>query len=240
MEPDRGFGAPLGYADDFQPTGPVRPGRDGSPVRYTSIQNNPRNGDRGSGNGPVPLTYPNGDLPPRHGESGYHNVWQVHGVAERQMSFTGRYVRPHEYVPPVSDIGRPRYNNTGPHDYRSLMTNMGGTRDNYTGPHDYRPPMANMGGPQDNYYRTSRLQPANDQYGWNTRQLYRTSQLQAADDQYGWTTRQLYRTSRLQAADDQYGWNTRQLYRTSRLQAADGQYGWTTRQLLPDLTTTGR
>ena len=155
LEADRGFGAPLGYADDFQPTSPVRPRRDGSPARYCSIQNNPRNGDREIGNGLAPMPYSNGDLPPRYEESGYHNGWPGENKYVASLSGRGRpkdrYVGPHEYVPPVSDLGRPRDNYTGPHDYRPPMTNMGGPRDNYAGPHDYRPPMSDMGGPRDNY-----------------------------------------------------------------------------------------
>ena len=155
MEPDRGFGAPLGYADDFQPTSPVRPRRDGSPTRYCSIQNNPRNGDRGIGNGLASMPYSNGDLPPRYEESGCHNGWPGENKYVASLSGRGRpqdrYVGPHEYVPPVSDIGRPRDNYTGPHDYRPPMTNMGGPRDNYAGPHDYTPPMSDMGRPRDNY-----------------------------------------------------------------------------------------
>ena len=152
MEPDRGFGAPLRYADDFQPTSPVRPGRDGSPVRYCSIQNNPRNGDRGIGNGLASKSYSNGDPTPRYEKSGYHNGWPGENKYVASLSGRGRpqdrYVGPHEYVPPVSDIGRPRDNYTGPHDYRPPMTNMGGPRHNYVGPHDYRRPMSDMGPPR--------------------------------------------------------------------------------------------
>ena len=155
MEPDRGFGTPLRYANDFQPTSPVRPRRDGSPARYCSVQNNPRNGDCGIGNGLAPMPYQDGELPPRYEESGYQEGWPRENKYVASLNGRGRpqdrYVGPHEYVPPVNDIGRPRDNYIGPHDYRPPMTNMGGPRDIYDGPHDYSPPMTNMGGPQDNY-----------------------------------------------------------------------------------------
>ena len=146
MEADRGFGASLGHADDSQPTSQVRTRRDGS------VRNNPRNGYIEIGNGPAPMPYPNGDLPPRYEESGYHNGWPGENKYVASLNGRGRprdrYVGPHEYVPPVSDLCRPRDNYTGPHDYRPPMTNMGGPRDNYTGPHDYRPPMSDRGTPQ--------------------------------------------------------------------------------------------
>ena len=149
MEADRGFGAPLGYADDLQPTSPVRPRRDSSPVRYCSVQNNPRNVDHGIGNGPAPMPYPKGDLPPRYEEWGYQNGWPGENEYEASLRGRGRpqdrYVGPHEYVPPVSDIGRPRDNYNGPHDYRPPMSDMGGSRDNYVGPREYRRPMSDMG-----------------------------------------------------------------------------------------------
>ena len=174
MESDRGFGAPLGYADDFQPTSQVRPRRAGSPVRHCSIQNNPRNGHCGTGKGPAPMPYPNGDLPPRYEESGYYNGWQgenkdvaslsgrgrpqdIRGTSRvlASLSDTGRprgnYIGPHDCRPPMTNMGGPRNNHTEPHDYRPPMSDMRGPRDNYDGPHEYRPPMSDMGGPRDNY-----------------------------------------------------------------------------------------
>ena len=90
-------------------------------------------------------------LPPRNDESGYQNDWPGENINMESLSGRGRpqdkYIRPHEYVPPVNDTGRPR-DHTGTHNYWPAMTNTGGPRDNYAGPDEYRPPMTNMGGPE--------------------------------------------------------------------------------------------
>ena len=151
MEVGRGFGAPLGYANDFQPTSPVRPRRDDSPASYCSIQNNPRNGDLRTGNGRTSMAI-------YHEESRYHNGWPGENKHEASLSDKGRpedtYVGPHEYESLVNDTGRPQDNYARLHDHRPTMTNMGGPRDNYAGRNDYRPPLTNMGGSRDNYTGT--------------------------------------------------------------------------------------